>query len=89
MGAGERENARSAPVGTKVPVPRLHCQTDVRVGRTIMRAKDAWGSSTSVHDEVRSLSIEELEVERNHILLGLLELRNKRANMAARKAVAV
>jgi ribosomal protein L29 len=47
------------------------------------------GPIDSVHDEVRSLSIEELEAERDHILLGLLELRNKRANMAARKAVAV
>ena len=47
------------------------------------------GLIDSVHDEVGSLSIEELEAERDHVLLGLLELRNKRANMAARKAVAV
>src|SRR5262245_2629748 len=40
----------------------------------------------SVHVEVGSRSIEELEAERDAILLGLLELRNKRAEMAARRA---
>ena len=42
----------------------------------------------SVHAEVGSRSIEELEEERYDILLGLLELRHKRAEMAARKAAA-
>src|SRR5499426_519011 len=40
----------------------------------------------SVHAEVGSRSMEELEAERDAILLGLLELRNKRAEMAARRA---
>ena len=39
-----------------------------------------------VHAEVRSRSVEELEAERDDILLGLLELRNKRAKMVAPKA---
>ena len=43
-GAGRSQ--RPSPVGTKVPVPRLHCQTDLRVGKTIMRAKDAWEPAT-------------------------------------------
>jgi len=42
----------------------------------------------SVHDEVGSRSIEELEAERDDILLGLFELRNKCAEMAAQKAAA-
>jgi hypothetical protein len=40
----------------------------------------------SVHAEVGSCTIEELEEERDDILLGLLELRNRRAEMAARGA---
>jgi 3-hydroxyacyl-CoA dehydrogenase len=40
----------------------------------------------SVHAEVGSRTIEELEAERDDILLGLLELRNRRAEMAARGA---
>jgi 3-hydroxyacyl-CoA dehydrogenase len=39
----------------------------------------------SVHAEVGSRSIEELEAERDAILLGLLELRNKRAEVAIRR----
>src|SRR5262247_3961290 len=39
-----------------------------------------------VHAEVGSRTVAELEAERDAILLGLLELRNKRAEMAARRA---
>jgi 3-hydroxyacyl-CoA dehydrogenase len=39
----------------------------------------------SVHAEVGSRSIEELEAERDDILIGLLELRNKRAEIAIRR----
>ena len=42
LGARSEKTLAAPPVGTKVPVPRLHCQTDLRVERTIMRAKDAW-----------------------------------------------
>jgi hypothetical protein len=42
----------------------------------------------SVRAEVGSRSVEELEAERDNILLGLLELRNKRAERAARKVAA-
>jgi 3-hydroxyacyl-CoA dehydrogenase len=42
----------------------------------------------SVHAEVGSRSIEELEAERDDILLGLLELRNKRGEMVGRRAAA-
>jgi len=42
----------------------------------------------SVHDEAGSRGIEKLEAERHDILLGLLELRNKRAEMVARQAAA-
>src|ERR1700747_831394 len=42
----------------------------------------------TVHAEVGSRTIEELEAERDHILLGLLEWRNKHAEMAAHKAAA-
>jgi hypothetical protein len=38
-----------------------------------------------VHAEVGSRSIEELEAERDDILLGLLELRTKRAKTVARQ----
>jgi hypothetical protein len=37
----------------------------------------------SVHAEVGSRSIEELEAERDEILLGLIELRTKRPEMVA------
>jgi hypothetical protein len=37
----------------------------------------------SVHVEVGSRSIEELEAERDELLIGLVELRNKRAETAA------
>ena len=37
----------------------------------------------SVHVEVGSRSIEELETERDELLISLLELRNKRADIAA------
>ena len=87
MLASDREKARSPP-GTKVPVLRLHCQTIA--GRENHHAcQGCIGLIDGVHDEVRLLSIEELEAEPDHILLGLLELRNKRANMVGRKAVAV
>jgi hypothetical protein len=42
----------------------------------------------SVHDEVGSRSIEELEAERDDILLGLLELRTKRPASVERRKVA-
>ena len=42
----------------------------------------------SVHAEVGSRTIEELEAERDEILLGLLELRTKRAQTAAPRPVA-
>jgi 3-hydroxyacyl-CoA dehydrogenase len=42
----------------------------------------------SVHAEVGSRTIEELEAERDEILLGLLELRTKRQETAARQKVA-
>ena len=41
----------------------------------------------SVHAEVGSRTIEELEAERDEILLGLLELRTKRQESAARQKV--
>src|SRR5262249_21564640 len=43
----------------------------------------------SVHAEVGSRTIEELEAERDEILLGLLELRGKRRETAQHKAAAV
>jgi hypothetical protein len=64
----------SPPVGTKVPVPRLHCQTDVRVGEPSCGPR-MHGLIGSVHDEVGSRT---WEAERDHILLDLLELHNKR-----------
>ena len=42
----------------------------------------------SVHAEVGSRTIEELEAERDEILLGLIELRTKRSKTAARHEVA-
>ena len=42
----------------------------------------------SVHAEVGSRSIEELEAERDEILLGLIELRTKRPETAAPHTVA-
>jgi len=42
----------------------------------------------SVHAEVGSRTIEELEAERDEILLGLLELRTKRPESAALRPVA-
>ena len=42
----------------------------------------------SVHDEVGSRSIEELEAERDEILLGLIELRTKGADKLAAHNVA-
>ena len=42
----------------------------------------------SVHAEVGSRSIEELEAERDEILLGLIELRTKRADKLAAHTVA-
>jgi hypothetical protein len=42
----------------------------------------------SVHAEVGSRTIEELEVERDEILLGLLELRTKRPETAAPRTAA-
>jgi hypothetical protein len=42
----------------------------------------------SVHAEVGSRTIAELEAERDEILLGLIELRTKRSKTAARHEVA-
>jgi carnitine 3-dehydrogenase len=42
----------------------------------------------SVHAEVGSRSVEELEAERDEVLLGLIELRTKRAEKGARRVVA-
>jgi ribosomal protein L29 len=42
----------------------------------------------SVHAEVGSRSIEELEAERDELLIGLVELRNKRSATAASHKVA-
>jgi hypothetical protein len=42
----------------------------------------------SVHAEVGSRSIQELEAARDEILLGLIELRNKRSEMVAPRTVA-
>jgi 3-hydroxyacyl-CoA dehydrogenase len=42
----------------------------------------------SVHAEVGSRSVQELELERDEILLGLIELRNKRSETAAPREVA-
>jgi 3-hydroxyacyl-CoA dehydrogenase len=42
----------------------------------------------SVHAEVGSRSIEELEAERDELLIGLVELRNKRSETAASHKVA-
>ena len=42
----------------------------------------------SVHAEVGSRTIEELEAGRDEILLGLLELRNKRAETVAPRKIA-
>ena len=42
----------------------------------------------SVHAEVGSRSIEELEAERDDILLGLLELRTERTERAAPQKLA-
>jgi hypothetical protein len=42
----------------------------------------------SVHAEVGSRTIAELEAERDEILLGLIELRTKRPKTAARHEVA-
>jgi hypothetical protein len=39
----------------------------------------------SVHAEAGSRSIDELEAERDEVLLGLLELRNKAAKLSAPK----
>jgi 3-hydroxyacyl-CoA dehydrogenase len=42
----------------------------------------------SVHTEVGSRTIEELEAERDEVLLGLIELRNKAAKLSRTKSVA-
>jgi len=42
----------------------------------------------SVHAEVGSRTIEELEAERDEVLLGLIELRTKRADNLAAHTVA-
>ena len=47
LGASDRENARSAPPrGNQGSCPAFDCQTDLRVGKIIMRAKDAWEPAT-------------------------------------------
>jgi len=42
----------------------------------------------SVHAEVGSRTVQELELERDEILLGLIELRTKRSEKAAPREVA-
>jgi len=41
LGASERENL-AAPPGNQGSSPALHCHIDLRVGKAIVRAKDAW-----------------------------------------------